>query len=43
MDRLLEEGHREALDAAKDRPPPPTVEAYRQAYGEFPRGWPPWD
>ena len=42
-DRILEEGHREALEAAKDRPPPPTVEAYRQVYGEFPRGWPPWD
>jgi hypothetical protein len=43
LDQFLEEGHREALEAAKDRPPPPTVEAYRQVYGEFPRGWPPWD
>lgn len=40
---LLEEGHREALEIAKDRPPPATVAAYRQVYGEFPRGWPPWD
>jgi hypothetical protein len=40
---LLEEGHREALEIAKGRPPPATVDAYRQIYGEFPRGWPPWD
>ena len=43
LEQTLEEGHRDALDAAKDRPPPPTVEAYRQVYGEFPRGWPPWE
>ena len=43
LEQTLEDGHRDALDAAKDRPPPPTVEAYRQAYGDFPRGWPPWD
>lgn len=40
---LLEAGHREALEAAKDRPPPETVEAYRRVYGSFPRGWPPWE
>lgn len=39
----LEEGHREALEAAKDRPPPATIDAYRRVYGEAPRGWPPWD
>ena len=39
----LEEGHREALEAAKDRPPPATVDAYRRVYGEPPRGWPPWE
>lgn len=43
LQQLLEEGHREALELAKDRPPPATVEAYRRVYGEFPRGWPPWD
>ena len=43
LEQTLEDGHRDALDAAKDRPPPPPVEAYRQAYGDFPRGWPPWD
>ena len=40
---FLEKGHREALAIAKDRPPPATVDAYRQVYGEFPHGWPPWD
>ena len=40
---LLEEWHRESLETAKDRPPPATVDAYRHVYGEFPRGWPPWD
>lgn len=43
LHRLLEEAHREALENAKDRPPPATVEAYRQVYEDFPRGWPPWD
>ncbi len=40
---FLEEAHREALDIAKDRRPPATVAAYRRVYGDFPRGWPPWD
>ncbi len=40
---ILAEGHGEALELAKDRPLPATVDAYRQVYGEFPRGWPPWD
>lgn len=43
LHEILEAGHREALELAKDRPPPATVVAYRQVYGEFPRGWPPWD
>ena len=43
LHRSLEEGHREALEAAKDRPPPETVEAYRRVYGRPPNGWPPWD
>lgn len=41
--RTLEDGHRKALEAAKDRPPPETVEAYRQIYGHLPNGWPPWE
>ena len=43
LHEILEEGHREALEIAKDRPPPATVAAYRQVYGDFPHGWPPWD
>jgi hypothetical protein len=43
LHEILEAGHREALELAKDRPPPATVHAYRQVYGELPRGWPPWD
>jgi len=43
LQTFLEEGHQEALEIAKDRPPPAIVDAYRQVYGEFPRGWPPWD
>lgn len=39
---LLDEGHREALERARDEPPPCTVEAYRRVYGCDPRGWPPW-
>ena len=39
LHRSLEEGHREALEAAKDRPPPETVEAYRRVYGRPPNGW----
>ena len=43
LDKVIEEGHREALEAAKDRRPPTVVEAHRHVYGDFPRGWPPWD
>ncbi|MBI4600574.1 MAG: hypothetical protein HY721_01300 [Planctomycetes bacterium] len=39
----LEEGHRESLDRAKRDPPPETVRAYREVYGSFPQGWPPWE
>jgi hypothetical protein len=39
----MEQGHRDALERAKDEPPPPTVQAYRQVYGCDPAGWPPWD
>lgn len=40
---ILEQGHREALERAKDQPPPRTVDAYRQVYGHDPHGWPPWE
>jgi hypothetical protein len=37
----LDEAYREAVEAARDAPPPATVAAYRGVYGEFPEGWPP--
>lgn len=37
----LDEGHREAVEAAKDREPPTTVRAYAAVFGGFPQGWPP--
>ena len=43
MDAMVEEGHREALEVAKNRPPPSTVAAYRRVFGHWPRGWPPWE
>jgi hypothetical protein len=30
-----------AREEAMDRPPPPTVRAYRHVYGRDSRGWPP--
>jgi hypothetical protein len=40
---LLENGRREAIERAKDEPPPRTVHAYRQIYHRDPQGWPPWE
>jgi hypothetical protein len=37
----LDEGYREAVEEARDAPPPPTVRAYEAVHGDFPRGWPP--
>jgi hypothetical protein len=37
----LHESHREAVEAAHDAPPPPTVRAYQEVYGSLPEGWPP--
>ena len=37
----LDEGHLEAVAAARDREPPATVRAYAAVYGRFPEGWPP--
>ena len=39
----LAASHRQALQQAKQRPPPRTVAAYQQVYGQPPRGWPPWE
>ena len=41
MQASLDEAHREAVEAARDAPPPTTVAAYRSIYNRFPRGWPP--
>lgn len=37
----LDEGHRQAVEEAKDREPPATVRAYRAVCGRWPDGWPP--
>lgn len=37
----LDEGYRESLEAAQDKPPPTVVQAYEAIYGELPSGWPP--
>lgn len=37
----LDEGHREAVEQAMEEPPPATVQAYYDVYGDFPEGWPP--
>ncbi|MCY3017568.1 MAG: hypothetical protein NTW87_00855 [Planctomycetota bacterium] len=41
MQASLEKGFRADVRKALRRPPPSTVEAYRDIYGHFPRGWPP--
>ena len=37
----LDEGHREAVESARDAEPPQIVRAYAAVYGRFPNGWPP--
>jgi hypothetical protein len=37
----LDEDYREAVAKAQESPPPPTVHAYQDVYGAYPRGWPP--
>jgi hypothetical protein len=41
MREKLAEGHREAIEESRHRPPPRTVLAYQLVYGHFPSGWPP--
>lgn len=44
IDELREEldrMHREAVEEAKEKPPPLVVQAYRSVFGEWPSGWPP--
>jgi hypothetical protein len=37
----LDASHRQAVEAAWERPPPETVQTYQGVYGWFPEGWPP--
>ena len=37
----LDEGYREAVEKAREGPPPGTVRAYQEVYGRLPQGWPP--
>jgi hypothetical protein len=39
----LEQAHREAMDDLKLESVPAIVLAYRNIYGVFPHGWPPWE
>jgi hypothetical protein len=41
MQRSLSEAHERAVEEAKTRPPPDTVQAYRDVFGHMPIGWPP--
>lgn len=41
MRESLDEGYRESVAAALDRPPPCTVQSYREVFGDWPTGWPP--
>lgn len=37
----LEKSYREAVEEAKNHPPPKLVTAFRDIYGHWPQGWPP--
>lgn len=37
----LDSAHAEAVEEARGKPPPETVQAYRKVFGRFPKGWPP--
>jgi hypothetical protein len=41
MRESLDEDHRKAVEAARDKEPPTVVKAYADVYGDFPTGWPP--
>ncbi len=42
MKAELEEGHHQAIEDSKLEPVPEIVLGYRNLYGMFPHGWPPW-
>lgn len=37
----LDASHRQAVEDARQGPPPKPVQAYHSVYGRFPQGWPP--
>lgn len=41
INEQLEDGRNESIEHASRKPPPPTVQAYRNVYGNWPNGWPP--
>lgn len=41
MRQDLDEAHEEALEQARQSPPPEIVNAYRRIYARWPEGWPP--
>ena len=41
MRKQLDRDASAAMRQARTGPPPPTVRAYQEVYGKFPRGWPP--
>jgi hypothetical protein len=41
MRENLAQGHREAIEEARQAPPPRIVQAYYDVYGRWPGGWPP--
>jgi len=43
MRESLDETHRAGVEEARNRPPPPTVQAYQTVFGGYPQGWPPTD
>ena len=43
LQETLEASYRESVEEARHEPPPATVAAYREVYGQFPPGWPPWE
>jgi len=38
----LEKLHQESIELARSKPPPVTVQAYFEVFGNWPSGWPPW-
>jgi hypothetical protein len=43
MKAELKKAHRQAIEDSKLEPVPEIVLAYRNVYGMFPHGWPPWE